>query len=346
MLALIGNFAAFTAAFVIACAGIRAVLPEQRLPIVSPKLDWLAQHGDEYDALFIGSSRTFRQLLPEIFDAEMTAAGYPVRAFNAGVDGMRPPEDTYMMEKILAHRTRPLRYVLVECNPIRLRQRAEDRDTLRAVYWHDNVRMMTMFRAAFFADPKKRSWGRRLEKIVEIWPDFTDHAGYWMLRNSNLGRGHDLLAEWLGVVPPKGNFKSGLGTRSDGHKPFDQGEVMSEKMTADYEKELAAMRSKAGRGTAGDVVSLAELRVKQRLIERAGGRMVLVIPPIIGDNIFRPKPGDGTPPLLDFSNPEKYPELFMAKHHSDTGHTNNAGARIYTRLVARELAELLKREGR
>lgn len=344
MLALMGNVSAFFAAFALVCAGVGAILPPPKVPIVTTKLDWLTEHGDEYDVLFIGSSRTFRQLLPEIFDAEMAAAGQTVRSFNAGVDGMRPPEDTYFLEKIMASRTKPLRLAVVECNPIRLRQRELDRDTLRAVYWHDNARTGTMFRAAFLSDGKKRSWSRRFEKITEALPIFAEHAEYWMWQNTNLGRGNEFLVEWTGVSHWNGLLEDDLGVRSDGYKAIAQADSMNDAQILDYKKGLAAMMEKQERGGTGDLVSIDEVREKKRLIERAGGQMVLVLPPFVGTGFFRPKPDEGLPPLLDFSDPEKYPELFSVEHRSDSGHTNFAGSQIYTRLIVREVLPLLKKE--
>lgn len=343
---LLGNFAAFIAAFVLACAGIGAVLPERKVPVLTSKFDWLAQHGDEYDVLFVGSSRTYHQLAPEIFDAEMAAAGHRVRSFNVGADAMFPPEDTYVLEKILACRTKPVRLVLVECNPVNLRHGIDERYTLRAVHWHDSVRTWTTFRAAFFTDNKKRTWRKRLEKAQQRWPELSEHAGYWMERNSNIGRGHELLTEWLGTASSKNKTESGLGRRNDGLMPFSVSEVMNAEQGAVYEKELAGMRARSWRGSDGDPVSLEELRVKQRLVERSGGRMVMVIPPFVGDKIFRPSQAAGLPPLLDFTNPEKYPELFKAEHRLEISHMNNAGAQIYTRMVVRELLPLLNAEKR
>ena len=112
----------------------------------------------------------------------------------------------------------------------------------------------------------------------------------------------------------------------------------------DHKKSLATMMEKQDRGGTGDLFSTCELREKQLLIERAGGYMVLVIPPFVGTGFFRPKPDQGMPPVLDFSDPEKYPELFRVEHRSDSGHTNFAGSQIYTRLIVREVLPLLKKE--
>ena len=348
-LASLGNFAAFIAAFVLVCAGIGAVLPERKVAFVSQKLEWLAEHGDEYDVLFIGSSRIYRQLVPEVFDTEMTSAGHPVRSFNAGVDAMRPPEDTYFLEKILERRTKPLRFVVVERNQIRLRMSLKHQDTLRAVYWHDNARMKQMLEAVshgpLFAEQKKRTWGKRWKKIEEAWPDFSDYTGYWIWRSTNRGRGHDLLADWLKVIPLSVSLSPYLGNRMDGFVPCNEA-VMSAVQIAEYESLLTAMRSDSTPRNADDMLSLDELRVKKRLIERAGAQMVLVVPPSYEGNIFPPKDGQGMSPVLDFSDPEKYPELFSVEHRFDKDHVNKAGAQIYTHLIARELLKFLKKETR
>jgi hypothetical protein len=164
--------------------------------------------------------------MPEVFDAEMAAAGQPVRSFNVGVDGMRPPEDTYLLEQVLALRTKRLRFVIVECNPIRFKQREDDRNTLRAVYWHDWTRLATIARIAFFADSKKRSWSARYKKISTAWPDFADHLEYWMWNASHLGRGHEVAPRLassrargapveIGPWPPRRRLQTRFRPRAD-----------------------------------------------------------------------------------------------------------------------------------
>ena len=77
--------------------------------------------------------------------AERTA---PTRSYNLGLAGLWPPEDGYLIERTLAGRALPLRFLVVECNPIRLLLAPEYRDTARAVYWHDATRMRILFARA------------------------------------------------------------------------------------------------------------------------------------------------------------------------------------------------------
>jgi hypothetical protein len=336
------NFIVFFAGLALTCAGIGRVLPGFQVAIVTPKLDWMQEHGDEYDVLFIGSSRTFRQIIPEIFDEEMAKAGFPVRSFNLGVDGMRPPEDTYLLEKTLSLRTKPLKFAVVECNPIRLVEREEDKDTLRSVYWHDWSRTITLFRSAFLAETKKRSWRDRMKKIAEAWPDFSPHASYWFWKNSNLGRGHELLADWLHPGTRKPFTKYDLGARFDGFRAIEDTQTMSPKQSARFAEALAELKAKTFRVDERDFVSVDELKAKQRAIQSAGGRMFLVIPPFAAPRYFHPKSDQGLPPVQSYFDPAKFPELFLPEHRSDEGHTNTAGSVIYTRLVVRDILAQLK----
>jgi len=48
---------------------VRWRLPFPPVPSVQPKVAWLLEHGDDYDTPFVGSSRTCRQLIPELFEA-------------------------------------------------------------------------------------------------------------------------------------------------------------------------------------------------------------------------------------------------------------------------------------
>ena len=143
------NIIALLAGFVAVAAALSARTPARHVPTVSEKLGRYAAAGDDYDVLVIGSSRTYRQIIPQVFDQATAEAGKPARMFNFGIDGMRPPEDTYVLEKALALRKKPLKLVIVECNNIRFEMRDEDAGTVRAIHWHDWKRLSTMARLAF-----------------------------------------------------------------------------------------------------------------------------------------------------------------------------------------------------
>jgi hypothetical protein len=341
MRAVVNIFVFFVAVALMATV-IGMFAPEPHIPIVTTKVTWFQEHGDDFDVIFLGSSRTYRQVIPEKFDELMAAAGHAVRTFNLGIDGMRPPEDTYVLEHAVRRRTKPLRWVFVECSPLRLTMRPEDRGTLRATYWHDAKRTATLFRRAFLADEKRRKWRDRLNQIARYWPDFEDHAEYFIHNATRIGRGYAAFENLAFKGGPPQVEVWNLGKRLDGYRPSEHSEHMPPAELAIYEQQIATMRATPPRVDYGDPVSQAELREKQRIIEKAGGKMILLMPPYTATRFFHPKlGGDHAPLLLDFSSLEKYPALYAPENHSDSGHLNRAGSEIYTREIARLLLEHL-----
>src|SRR6266404_2822951 len=109
-------------AFVLTCAGLNAILPLPEIDVLSPNLRFFLQHRDDFDTLFIGSSRIRHQISPAIFDRTMGAAGFPTRTFNFGVNAMVPPEDGYVLERLLGARPRHLKWVFIELDELQTKR--------------------------------------------------------------------------------------------------------------------------------------------------------------------------------------------------------------------------------
>lgn len=131
------NAVIFAAVLLTSGALIRQRLPFPPIPTVQAKVEWLRTHGDDYDTFFLGSNRIYRHIVPRLFDELMAARGESTRSFNLGFDGMRPPEDSYVLEEVLAHRTKPLKYVIVEGN---LRPPGFPRRLRRVIFFDERCR--------------------------------------------------------------------------------------------------------------------------------------------------------------------------------------------------------------
>jgi hypothetical protein len=323
------NFLFLITGFILVALAATAVLPARHVPTVSEKLARYAEAGDEFDVLAIGSSRTYRQIIPEVFDATAKAAGKQARLFNLGIDGMRPPEDTYVLEKALALRKKPLKLVLVECNNIRFELRPEDANTVRAVHWHDGKRLATMAQLAFFSDQKKRGFWDRMKRRTDTFPEFWEHAGYWFQNVTQLGRGNEVLSAHLFDTQL---VRNPIGP--DGFKDSPKRSGLSASELSRYEKEVEEMRKTPPRFDRSEWVSQAELEEKRRIIEKSGAKMVLVVPPYPMTKRFLPEDPAKQAAVLDFSNPVEFPDIYLPANRLDEGHTNRAGSEIYTRLIA------------
>jgi hypothetical protein len=328
----VGGALAFAGGLLAACAVLSAAVDPTL--VGGGRIDWVRAHPEAYDTLFVGSSRTGRQVMPSVFDAAMAEAGRPTRSFNLGLPGMRPPEDAYVVERALEGRRAPLRLLVVESNPVRIGLAPEDRETARAVYWHDARRMRTLWRRAFSPSSVAPDVPPSEVVVRQHARELADHARHWLWNATRVGRGAALLQEAIGLPrAPRGG--GGLGPARDGFQPRPQGETFTGERLEEYRRRLAEALETPHRLRYGDAESQAELLRKRALAERHGARLVLVAPPYLHEP-FAPLPSHGIP-FLDFSDPRRFPDLFADALRIDAGHLNPRGAELYSRLLAREL---------
>jgi len=334
--------ASFTLALGFMCSALRPFLPIPPVPVVRTKLLHLREDADAYDTLFVGSSRIFHQIVPSRFEHHAAVRGMSVRSFNLGLDGMRPPEDGYLLDQVLARKPQRLRWVFVEIGSIRLVLGEERRNSLRAQYWHDYERVALLMQNAT-TPAKKRSFRARVRVLFESRKDVLAHLGLFGQRFLNLGRGASLVGRML-TGRPEGVSHSALGPRRDGFVP-DRRTQISEPARVEHEQDLAErLRTPAERDYA-DPASQQALERMLGKIEQAGARPVLLIAPTPARRNFHPNgPRGRNALLLDFSDPRKYPALFESRHRLDADHLNVAGAEIFTQLVAEEWAAAVLRD--
>lgn len=322
--------------FIVVAAAASTWAPARPVLTVTEKLERYAQAADEYDVLAIGSSLTYRQIIPSIFDEVARESGRPMRLYNLGVDGMRPPEDTYLLEQALALRTTPLAVVLVESNRLRFPIRPQDANTVRAIYWHDSKRLATMARFAWQSNTDDFGVLADTHHLGETIPTLWQHFDYWLRNVSALGRGHEAL---IGALLETGPPARRIGP--DGYAPPPPRRGLTSDETRSYDEALASLRGGATRYDSGDLLSRAELGEKRRIIEHAGARMLLVIPPDPMAKHFLPPNESERVGVLDFSDPSAYPELYDPADRRDPAHLDVRGAERYSRLLARRVVERL-----
>lgn len=321
----------FLAGFFGTSALVNRILPMAPVALVKDKVDWLIQHGDEYDTFFIGSSRTICHIIPERFDQLMAQAGVPTHSFNLGIFGMRSPEDSYLLETVLAHRHQPLKLILVEANPVSLRMDEGDQaTTLRTIYWHDFKRLVALWRATWESHLK----GGPFIKLATL----RYHTNLFLTKTFALGRGREQVEDWVDV--PASTLSKSLGPRRDGSAVDESRERdIPEETWQAFQKKLR----KPLRLDYDTRASQLELQAKRRGVEAFGGRMVAFAPPLAGMKVFVPDPKiKPVIPCLNFSVPERYPEFYQRENRFDEGHLNARGAELFTRRLVEQLLEWQK----
>ncbi len=331
--------ALFGASLIVTCLVIHHWLPIPEVPEVKPKLAWLKLHADDYDTLFVGTSHIYRQIDPATFDHATAEFGRSTHSFNAGVDGMQPPEDAYLLDQILNYHPKQLRWVFIEAGQVRVPIDPAKRGTERAVYWHDWERLSLIFKESVAVKKAKHLRGT-LKALVTPLGLFCDHLGMFVTNMSNLGRG-SALVEWITQDEKPPVSWIALGPNHDGYLGIE-GNAMNDKDLADYRREMAARKGQPIRTEPGSKTDREALLRMVRKIEAIGAVPIIIVPPIIPPPLFRPALEGRAIDLLDFSEIERYPDLYSEPSRMNASHLNATGAVAFSKALAERFAKEMK----
>ncbi len=334
--------AVFLAAFVGSCGVLHRLMPFPDVPIVRPKLERLASHGDEFDVIFLGSSRVAHQIVPAVFDRAVAESGRKVRSFNAGVPAMVPPEDGYVLDEILQRPHRRLRWVFLELQPLAAQSDSTLAGTGRMDYWHDWPRMWLMSKLAV-ADCA-HAWSvpaeRRREKLGQALERWWEHLRLFAENSTNYGRGAALAGRATSRKKVKRSKLEGGGEAGDGWAIPSGGMNMAGQLLADYERAQALLRQ-TGRRRFADPVGEEALWRKLDTLRARGITPILMIPPTLATEQFFPERlRESGVVVLDFSDPALHPEFYATPNRKDGVHLNLQGAELFSRALAKGFLDL------
>lgn len=302
---------------------------------VSEKLAYFERHKDEFDTLFIGSSRIYHGIAPQIFDAALKT-----RSLNLGIDGMNMPESSCFLEKILAQKPARLKWVFVELTPFRLSMDENRLETARGMYWHDWTRMKWIASELWHNERNSRRkfrWApKRLLQPLNDIDTAAMHAGLFLRNMGNVGRGYEVLD-----AAEPANSEEFCGPPRYGFLGMDRAEPMSGAELQGYERKLAELRArKINAGDNGWGLRVVTEHASQ-LIRTAGAEPVF----IVASSVSAP-PGDwpGQPkdaPVFAYHSPERDAQFYRVDRRADSGHLNTVGAREFTEQLASDFAKHL-----
>jgi hypothetical protein len=342
------NTAIGATAFLLTCVGLRAILPFPEIDGgVSQKFRFFAAHKDEFDTLFIGSSRVYFQISPAIFDRVTQESGMPTHSFNFGIGGMYLPETAYLLEQILNLKPRNLRWVFIEYDEVQTKWSPENQTSRRALYWADWKRVSLLLRKLTDAgtDPLWLPNPAKLRDIVRRQNDekntrslLTFYAGQFEKNYTNVARAGDVLAYFLGS-DTKERRASYLGSASDGY--VTRPNRMSPSQAATYERGLAAAMAEAGTRPLSPYAVEAYMQCAREVRKIGAAPIFLITPSTTEINVATE--GTRTPGvLMAFNDPRTYPNLFRSDVRRDGQHLTKSGAEEFTRIVAANFVELAR----
>jgi hypothetical protein len=336
------------AAFFITCVALRAVLPFPEIDGgVSQKFRFFAAHKDEFDTLFIGSSRVYFQISPAIFDRVTRENGLPTHSFNFGVGGMYLPETAYLLEQILNLKPRNLKWVFIEYDELQTKWSPENQSSRRALYWADWKRVALLLRKLTDAgtDPLWLPGPAKLRDIVLRQKDekntrslLTFYVTQVERNYTNISRAADVLDHFLNR-DTKQRRASYLGAASDGY--VTRPNRMSPSQAAAYERVFAGAMAQPVTRPLSPYAVEAYRQCAQEVRDIGAAPIFLITPSTTEISVAAENTGL-TGVVMAFNNPRTYPNLFRSSVRRDGQHLTKAGAEEFTRIVATNFVGLAR----
>lgn len=323
-------------------AVIRALTPAPLVLPVTPKLEHLRANSERYDVLFVGSSRVYRQVMPEVFDRRLRHRGLGLRSFNAGIPAAKSVEVWHFM-RLLAEAKVRARYVLVEPDGLFIGINRENLGTEREIYWHEAAETALAIRSLSGQD-----LGLRL-RMSGI------HVAAFAFNRLGVGRLRLLGSDLISSGGKRRSEMSGLGPKGDGWVGFAAGEDgEAYPRRREFLDNLPAYRAQLERqprilSRTGCMTPYQEemlLRLKTAA-EALGAEPVFVLSPATRP---RCEVHDAhrlglLPNLLAFDDARAHPRLYDPEFRFDAEHLNTEGATIYSRLLADAFVEAAREGG-
>lgn len=309
-----------------------AARPELRLPLGSPereKIEEYRRNAEDYDLVFVGTSRVLRGFDPRAFEAGAAELGRPLASFNFGLVSMGFLEEAHLVDWILARGAGHLRWLLIEPTERDAVMRLVGKDahklnlfTMRSVYWH-GWRETRLGLNATWRSPRK------LGKKLELTRLHLLHLAH-RLCNVGVGSNGINLALWSG--PRETSLVHGFSPR-DPEGP---------------EWEEVDERGPRGAPAAEPSALVLELLADMAARARAAGVEPLFVlpptpsPPALSRHLDLHPEWRAPAEILHYSS-TTFPEILRAKdeHFYDEGHMNLRGAALFSTRLARDFVAWL-----
>lgn len=335
-------FATFLVVMSLALLGLDAVRSYDGKDPMQVKLQHFAEHRDEYDLVFIGSSRIYRGFVPSLMEERLREAGEPLRAFNFGLLGLCTPGAELVVARIAELEPERLRWVLIDPESLDYMLHARNPRARRVIEWHDASTTLTI--CGMILASEELPFAERRELIGKHLLSFVYNA-------THLGKVSPWLADQFGLGVPRSQIDEFLGERNDGYRAYHgifepknkQERRKRELVTRTWKNRVRALAQKDIDEEPLSPTALDLYRRLRAATEAAGAQLVLVTAPSLDprDDVVRAARQLDIP-ILRYDRPQEHPELYRRQHRYSGEHLNDDGARAFTEALTADFAELLR----
>lgn len=299
--------------------------------IFNLKYQYYREHKENYNTLFIGSSRTYRHINPQILDSVLQP--YSIRSFNFGAPATFNPEALFLCESLL-QQTRtggPLKYIFLELTEF---TEIADENSIapRSYYYLDEAYL----------------------QLVSDYLSYRTDLDFLSRYKFMLPFVKGYVINGVRLYYPEGPDVPGyhLGKYKDGFYPLDVDlainnsvELATRKRALDRDTNAIA-NAYVKNASPIDTPNNEGLSFLDWMMEKAESknvRLFFIVPPRINNQRrfsdtdipeFRER-------IIDMSSYNDYRELYLYKYSFDYGHLNSRGADIFSLLLADKIKHVI-----
>lgn len=326
----------FALVFAGVCAALsltlRSVSPAPDMLVLTPKLEHFQTNADEYDTVFLGTSRTFYHIVPDLVEAGAAEAGCPgLSVYNFGVFGLTGAEQDYLLDAVLESDS--VQRIILE-DPLPQPRQFSEAMTERARYFSAPAGYGAVMGSV-------SSYPESFPKRIFRSGIFAFGAAYDL---SGVGRGAALAFPEAEPPVPHTFDMSEDGFEALGDKMTDGIQARRDEFLSRPEGFEEAL-DLYGRSSPNIDARAAYMIGKLRQVEAAGKAASLYISPDlleldrtaqVGKRVAETAPGLS---VLNFNRPDAYPDLFERDVWYDFSHLSRSGAERLSRKAGAELCQ-------
>lgn len=297
---------------------------------IQSKFDFFEANMDDFDVVFLGSSYTKRQIDPNVFDRELASGGISIGSVNLATLGMNVFGSDLLARRVLSLQPKRLKWILIDIGRFGVSFLPGAPYTNKALWWHTPGQTPAVIRATFARDLP-------IEQNLSL---AGSHFAHFLWRSAHLGMGPSRILEALTRLARSPSDFTPADLPERGFMPHRESQSRRFVKEREQYESLVREAAKAGRWPSRvPDLHLPFLLDQADWIRSKGVEPIYIVPPIMKEfpgvedlsseiHVFR------------YNDPAKNPQLFGFEARRDRGHLLEHAAQEYTRLIARDFAQV------
>ncbi len=312
-------------------------------PLYKVKLEKFLKIKDNIDIVFIGTSITWRHMITWIFDKEIRKSNLHYNSYNFGIPNMKYGEVLYLLKEIRKLKPKRLQFIIMETGIDQNSLAIKLHNTRKFVFWHD---FGNTIKALMIENEYNKNLGRKIKF-------FYYHLRAFYLNLATKGNGFYALNYLYKFKKKQINLYSMYNKKiKNGTLSLDKEYGLKSKRhqwflkrIKNFSKSMDKIRKSK---TKKNNIYNSRQYLYDHLIQWSKEMNVelLFASIFLGNLDYSVTTMKKKYPVLQLSNPKKYPSLYKTNRWFDFTHLNIKGATEASRYLAKLFVQFISKKNK